>query len=234
MLNASPTLFAAPRHRNIISEREGESIWRIRQRKILGSTNMLPQERKFELSSGDSTSTLQEKRKLASQLKPANRFSKHITPSVFEASLRRASVAEKSRNGEKPRPIEFQEVVPEIVENSWIGDALNDLDKCPTEALDEGFVEPSEVGLAKAKKVLKHISTYILEQPEIYPMDEGAIAIDFRNPRLKSGLFILIEFDGSGALFYRTDKLRGRMRVSDALDLLVEADLSKFEKLNIR
>ena len=234
MLNASQTLFALPRHKNIVSKNEGESAWGTRQRKIFGSTNTLLQERRHEFSAGDTTSILQEKWRFSSQLIPANRFSERFASNVLEASLRRASVAGKGRDIEMPKSIEFPGYFSELVEKSWLNDTLNDLGTCPTEALDEGFIEPSELGLAKARKVLKHISMYILKQPEIYPMDEGGIAIDFRNRQLKSGLFILIEFDGSGALFYRTDKLRGRLRVDDATDLLAEVNLSMFEKMSIQ
>ena len=234
MLNASPTLFALPSHGNIISKNEGEPVWGTRQLESFDSINTLPQNRLQEFGARESAPSLQDKWRYSSQLILANRFRKRFTPEFLGANQRHASVIAKGRDIDIPQSIGFRGSFPRIIEKSWLNDALDDLAWCPNDALDEGFIEPSEIGLTKAKQILNKISTYILEQPEIYPMDEGGIAIDFRNRQLKSGLFILIEFDGSGALFYRSDKLRGRVRVNDAIDLIGEINVSMFRKLNIQ
>ncbi len=117
---------------------------------------------------------------------------------------------------------------------SWLEESLNELAACPTDALDEGLEEPSESGLKKAKHLLQDVSCYVTEQPDIYPMDEGAIAIDFRTPEADAGVLFLIEQNGSGALFHRTRNSKGRLRVEDAADLLREGGLRELERVGIR
>ena len=116
----------------------------------------------------------------------------------------------------------------------WLEDALNELTACPELAVDEGMDKPSQLALEKTKVLLKTISKYVEEQPDIYPMDECSIAIDFRNPSIMSGILFLVEKDGSGAYFSCIRKSRARNRVDDAEDLLDEGGLKEFERLGIR
>ena len=116
---------------------------------------------------------------------------------------------------------------------AWLEASLNELGECSAYALDENLEEPSELGLMKAKKLLETVSTWITNQPDIYPMDEGSIAIDFRNPENKSGVLFLVEQDGSGALFHRTKNSKGRLRVDDAADLLQEVGLLELKRVGI-
>ena len=117
---------------------------------------------------------------------------------------------------------------------AWLEESLNELAACPADALDEGLEEPSELGLTKAKRLLQEVSNYVTDRPDIYPMDEGGIAIDFRNPEAKAGVLFLIEQNGSGALFHRTRNSKGRLRVDDAADLLREGGLRELERVGIR
>ena len=116
----------------------------------------------------------------------------------------------------------------------WLEEALNELATCPELAVDEGMDKPSQLALEKTKVLLKTISKYVEDQPDIYPMDECSIAIDFRNPGLMSGILFLVEKDGSGAYYSRTCKSKARTRVADAADLLDEGGLKEFERLGIR
>ena len=117
---------------------------------------------------------------------------------------------------------------------AWLEASLNELEECSAYALDESLEEPSELGLTKAKKLLKTLSTCVTDRPDIYPMDEGSIAIDFRNPESKSGVLFLVEQNGSGALFHRTKNSKGRLRVDDAADLLQEGVFLELERVGIR
>ena len=116
----------------------------------------------------------------------------------------------------------------------WLEEAFNELAACPELAVDECMDKPSQLALEKTKVLLKTISKYVEDQPDIYPMDECSIAIDFRNPDLMSGILFLVEKDGSGAYFSRTRKSKARTRVADAADLLDEGGLKEFERLGIR
>lgn len=117
---------------------------------------------------------------------------------------------------------------------AWLEESLNELAACRADALDEGLEEPSELGLTKAKRLLQEVSNYVTDRPDIYPMDEGGIAIDFRNHEARAGVLFLIEQNGSGALFHRTRNSKGRLRVDDAADLLREGGLRELERVGIR
>ena len=116
---------------------------------------------------------------------------------------------------------------------SWLEGALEELATCPDDAIDDGFDRPSELGLIKAGALIKDLAMHIRLQPDIYPMDQGSIAIDIRHPSRKIGVLCLIERDGSGALFSRSRRSRGRIRVDDAAELLKEGGLSELRRLGI-
>ena len=117
---------------------------------------------------------------------------------------------------------------------SWLEESLIELAACPSDALDEGLEEPSQHALEKTMQFLREISSHITERPDIYPMDEGSIAIDFRNSETKAGVLFLVERNGSGALFHRTSNSKGRLRVDDAADLLPEGGLMELTRVGIK
>ena len=127
-----------------------------------------------------------------------------------------------------------EEITTRRKEVDWLEDAFNELAACPEIAVDEGMDKPSQLALEKTKVLLETISKYVEDQPDIYPMDECSIAIDFRNPDLMSGILFLVEKDGSGAYYSRTRKSKARTRVANAADLLDEGGLKEFERLGIR
>ena len=102
---------------------------------------------------------------------------------------------------------------------AWLNDALAELADCPAAAVEEGLDEPSKNGLEKAGAVLRGVSGFVEEQPDIYPMEGGGIVIDLRSPDLESSVLMVVESDGAGALFYRASGKKGRARVDDATDL---------------
>ena len=107
---------------------------------------------------------------------------------------------------------------------------LNELAECPAQAKEEDIAEPTKIALANAEQLLIKVSCYVRERPEIYPMEERSVAIDFRIPKSKSGVLFVIEQDGSGSLFHRTENARGRLRVDDAADLLNEGGMMELKK----
>ncbi|MCY3985694.1 MAG: hypothetical protein OXF23_01430, partial [Candidatus Dadabacteria bacterium] len=127
----------------------------------------------------------------------------------------------------------FRPAIPVVTPSAWLKASLNELEECLSSALEEGLEKPSELGLRKAKKLLEIVSNRIMDQPDIYLMDEGSIAIDFRNPESKGGVLFLVEPDGSGALFHRTKSSKGRLRVQDAADLLQEGGFLELKKVGI-
>lgn len=115
-----------------------------------------------------------------------------------------------------------------------LGASLAELAECPVYASDQDIDPPSELALAKAKRLLEEVSAYVIDRPDVYPMEDRSVAIDFRNPESKSGVLFLIEQDGSGALFHRTKNTKGRLRVSDAADLLKEGGIMELKRTGIR
>ena len=116
----------------------------------------------------------------------------------------------------------------------WLQESLQELAECPACAQEEEMDEPSDLALAKAKELLGKVAHYVVDRPEVYPMQQGSIAIDFRDPGSTSGVLFLIEQDGSGALFCRTGNSKGRLRVDDAADLLKEGGIRELRRVGIR
>ncbi|MCY4301294.1 MAG: hypothetical protein OXC68_06105 [Aestuariivita sp.] len=117
---------------------------------------------------------------------------------------------------------------------TWLQEALQELDECPLYAQEEEIDEPSDVALTKARELLEKVSNSVIDRPEIYPMQEGSIAIDFRSSCSKSGVLFLIERDGSGALYHRTASSKGRLRVDDAADLLKEGGFRELKRVGVQ
>ena len=118
----------------------------------------------------------------------------------------------------------------------WLTDLLDELGRCPEYAKEEDIDILSEIALAKAKQFLEEVSCHVNDRPEIYPMEEEecCIAIDFRVSEKKSGILFVIEHDGSGKLFHRTENSSGILRVDDASDLLKEGGFLELDRVGIR
>ena len=129
---------------------------------------------------------------------------------------------------------EFSTLSRERRREAWLESTLDELATCEDQALEDGIENPSSVALQKAKRLLEALAGRVEEQPGIYPMDERGIMIDFRNPDVRGGVLFLIEDDGSGVCFSRTQKSKGRVRVDDAGDLLSEGGLVEISKVGIR
>ena len=159
---------------------------------------------------------------------------RYMTGDLFGASLRYSSTPSEGSRGNILSFANFSALAADARTEEWLTDALSELVACPDRAIDEGLGEPSNLGLLKADALLRQIAGHVEDRPDIYPMDEGSIAIDLRNPDAKSGVLFLIEENGSGALFYRTPKAKGRVRVDDAADLLSEGGLLEIKRVGIR
>ena len=117
---------------------------------------------------------------------------------------------------------------------TWLMEALQDLANCPSTALDEDMAEPSGRALAKAEELLRAISMKITDRPDVYPMPDGSLAIDFRTADGKCGVFFVIEPDGSGVLFCRTKDSKDRLRVTNAFDLLKKGAIERMKAVGVR
>ncbi len=117
---------------------------------------------------------------------------------------------------------------------SWLRELLQELAECPSYAQEQEMDEPSDLALTKANQLLEKIASYVADRPEIYPMQQSSIAIDFRDQESRNGVLFLIERDGSGILYHRTANSKGRLRVDDAADLLKEGGIRELKRVGIR
>ncbi len=101
----------------------------------------------------------------------------------------------------------------------WLDEATRQLDECSVCAEEDGLPLPSEGALKASRALLQRLSTHVSSQPDIYPMDESGIAIDFRAQDGRSGVLFVVDQDGSGAMFHCAAGMRGRLRVDDATQL---------------
>ena len=153
-----------------------------------------------------------------------NVFGSQLGPTEKSASVQRGKVLPFVGLATGPTQVRYE---------PWLEEALEELATCPEDAIDDGFDEPSELGLIKAKSLLINLTIHVESKPDIYPMDQGSIAIDIRHSNGKVGILCIIERDGSGVLFSRSQKSKGRVRVDDAVDLLKEGGLSEMRRLGI-
>ena len=118
--------------------------------------------------------------------------------------------------------------------SQWLADAAAQLDECSICAAEEKLPAPSGTTIAKSQELLLRLSASITSQPDIYPMDEGSVAIDFRAHDGRSGVLFVVDHDGSGVMFYRTVGVRGRVRVDDATQLIDDGAIATLGRMGIR
>ena len=117
---------------------------------------------------------------------------------------------------------------------TWLMEALQDLANCPSSALDEDMTEPPGLALTKAEELLRQIAMQVTDRPDVYPMPDGSIAIDFRTADGTCGVFFVIEPDGSGMLYCRTENSKDRLRVTNAVDLLKKGAIERMKAVGVR
>lgn len=117
---------------------------------------------------------------------------------------------------------------------TWLREALRQLEESHECAVDEELSPPSSVAIQKTETLLCEMSKCIESAPDIYPMRESSLAIDFRVPDGRSGVLFVIERDGSGALFYPTRGRDGWTSVEDAASLFKKHGADELKRAGIR
>ena len=102
----------------------------------------------------------------------------------------------------------------------WLPEALQSLDECTDEALEEGFEPPNEDTMALARRLLTTLATETRQSPDIQPLRGGDVAVDYRNPNVEGGVMFVVEPNGAGICYYRANGTRNRVRTSDAREIL--------------
>ncbi len=116
----------------------------------------------------------------------------------------------------------------------WLAEAEILLDECFICAEEDELPSPSSAAIARSRELLQEFSVCITSRPDIYPMDEAGVAIDFRSSDGKSGVLFVVDQDGSGIMFHCTEGVRGRVRVKDAKQLIDEGAIANLERVGIR
>ena len=74
--------------------------------------------------------------------------------------------------------------------------ALTDLAEVKAEALEDGYLEPTEEAVRCAERLLRRAYQCIAQRYEVYPMPEGEIALDPPSG-FKQSILFLCRADGS-------------------------------------
>ncbi|MCH7540753.1 MAG: hypothetical protein IH999_10220 [Proteobacteria bacterium] len=116
-----------------------------------------------------------------------------------------------------------QEALVDTLLGAWLPEALDEVGDACKEAQEEGYAPVSDLARKNAENLLSELAERVIQAPMVHCTPEGGIAVDFRNPEQDAGVLIISEPDGEGVCFYEHGGKRGRMRCSDAGDLLEEA-----------
>ena len=113
-----------------------------------------------------------------------------------------------------------QEALVDTSLGAWLPEALDEVADACREVQEEGYAPVSDLARKNAKNLLSELAERVIQAPMVHCTPEGGIAVDFRNPEQDAGVLIISEPDGEGVCFYELGGKRGRMRCSDAGDLL--------------
>ena len=89
----------------------------------------------------------------------------------------------------------------DFIEGGWLDDALSSLDGIREESNHLGFDVPSDTAIQSAREFLNSLSQIVRQTPDVQPLQDGEIGIDFYNQTGRGGVLFVIETDGSGACY---------------------------------
>ena len=98
---------------------------------------------------------------------------------------------------------------------------------------EAGCRPPSALAIEKTDKLLRELSEFVESAPDVYPMGESSLAIDFRTRDGRSGVLFLVEKDGSGKPFYTKRSSDGRSSVQDAAEMFKKRGAVELKRAGI-
>ena len=102
--------------------------------------------------------------------------------------------------------------------------ALENLNGCVGSAQNDGLVPPTKPAIEKSRTFLELLAKRICFEPDIYPMGEAGVAIDFCAADGGSNVLFVVDDDGSAAVFLCVDGDGDSYgRVDDATDFQNDA-----------
>ena len=108
----------------------------------------------------------------------------------------------------------------DFIEEGWLGDALNSLEGIRDEAMHLGFDAPSDTVIQSARVFLNSLSQIVRQTPDVQPLQDGEIGIDFYNQTGRGGVLFVIEVEGSGACYTIANGVSQSFSRSSHKDLL--------------
>jgi len=110
------------------------------------------------------------------------------------------------------------------LDNSWLPIALENLNGCVSSAQNDGLVPPTKLAIDKSRTFLEFLAKRIGSEPDVYPMGEADVAIDFCAADGRSNVLFVVDDDGSAAVFLCVDgDGDSYSRVDDATDFQDDA-----------
>ncbi len=162
------------------------------------------------------------------------RIAKNYNKTASWLQIHRAAVIQQQRQ----TPVAMPEAVPTSeaspTQRDWLQEALKQMDESSECAVEEGLSPPSDIAVQKTEVLLREMSECIGSEPDVYPMRDSSLAIDFRTPDGRSGVLFIIDQDGSGALFYPTRGQDEWTSVEDAADLFKGRGAAELKQAGIR
>ncbi len=130
----------------------------------------------------------------------------------------------------------FSEITSEILPtpDKWLSNALRQLENIDDCTADENLSPPAIIIIERTGSRLRVVSECVVAQPDIYPMSEVSLAIDFRTRNGTCGILFVIGSDGSGTVFYPDRGSKGWMTCKDAAELYAKRGANELQRLGIR
>ena len=93
--------------------------------------------------------------------------------------------------------------------------ALEDLSGAPAEAAEEGYPQPTQLALSNAKRILRRMHALFGARLEVYPTQDGEVAI-VAPGKPRSSVMVLCGPDGGALCMVNMDGVHRRARYSTA------------------
>ena len=89
----------------------------------------------------------------------------------------------------------------DFIEEGWLDDARESLEGIREEANELGFDVPSDIAIRSARAFLESLAQVVRQTPDVQPLQDGGIGIDFYNQTGRGGVVFVVEIDGAGACY---------------------------------
>ena len=121
-----------------------------------------------------------------------------------------------------------------LAPGQWLGAALEDLRGCQTEAEEDGNPPSTSAALRDAETVLRALARTVHTAPQVYPLLEGEVAVEFHNPNAPHGVLLVAEAEGGASCVARTGGTSAQVQATSAGDLVAQGVLGLLAEAGIQ